>query len=602
MRKDWAIELLGTICENLDSQRKPITQRDRIAGDIPYYGATGIVDYVKDHLFNEKLVLLGEDGAKWGAGEKCSFTIEGKAWVNNHAHVLRPDRKIALDEWIVYNLNFQDLRPYISGMTVPKLNQGRMNEIKIPLPPLPEQKRIIAILDKAFVAIDKAKSNTKKNLQNAKELFESYLRRVFAEKGKGREEKKLGDIGKVSMCKRVFKEQTLPSGDIPFYKIGTFGKISDAYISNTLYEEYRNKFSFPKKGDILISASGTIGRRVRYNGEPAYFQDSNIVWIENDEKQVLNDYLYHFYAACKWTTTRGATILRLYNDNLKQIEITFPKSHKEQQAIVRQLDTLQNQTQKLESYYRQKFDTLEELKKIILQKAFSGELTAAVVKPYITDKPASSIAAEPESVYKIAANELSEDEKLQMYFICLNLFAHKDKPEEATLAEVKMEKMCHLAEYTIPELKFNREPVKEEYGPADFKRLYRLHDFAEANNIFTYQRSASYKKYPTGDEFMKWVTTALKNISVPVKRKITKLLDVLRPLNTRKMDILATTYAAWNNLIMNKNPVSLAAIAKEGRWHPRKNDFADADFEEAVGFLKLNNLVPEGKGKPVKDK
>ena len=155
---------------------------------------------------------------------------------------------------------------------------------------------------------------------------------------KGWQTKTLGEIGKVSMCKRIFKEETTAIGDIPLYKIGTFGKEPDAFIPNQTYNEYRAKYSFPKKGDVLISASGTIGRRLRYGGEPAYFQDSNIVWIENDEQQVLNDYLYHFYGACEWNSTKGATISRLYNDNLRRIAIGFPKSLPEQQRIVGLLD------------------------------------------------------------------------------------------------------------------------------------------------------------------------------------------------------------------------------------------------------------------------
>ncbi len=110
--------------------------------------------------------------------------------------------------------------------------------------------------------------------------------------------KKLGELGKISMCKRILKKQTLPIGDIPFYKIGTFRKTPNAYISKEVYEEYRAKYSFPKKGDILLSASGTIGRCVTYDGKPAYFQDSNIVWIDNNEKKVLNEYLYKFYGFC----------------------------------------------------------------------------------------------------------------------------------------------------------------------------------------------------------------------------------------------------------------------------------------------------------------
>ena len=232
-----------------------------------------------------------------------------------------------------------------------------------------------AILDEAFAAIAKAKANAQQNLKNAKELFESYLQGVFENKGEGWEEKTLGEVGKVYMCKRILKEQTLPFGDIPFYKIGTFGKTPNAYISQEIYAEYISKYSFPKKGDILLSASGTIGRSVIYNGEPAYFQDSNIVWIDNNEKQVLNEYLYKFYVICNWNPSKGATISRLYNDDLRRIKIPFPPL-KTQQTIIRQLDALSAETQKLETIYQQKINDLEELKKSILQKAFSGELSS----------------------------------------------------------------------------------------------------------------------------------------------------------------------------------------------------------------------------------
>jgi type I restriction enzyme S subunit len=186
----------------------------------------------------------------------------------------------------------------------------------------------------------------------------------------GWEIKKLGEIGKVSMCKRVFKEDTTPEGDIPFYKIGTFGKSPDAFITKAKYEEFHSKFSFPKKGDILISASGTIGRRVRYDGEPAYFQDSNIVWIDNDEKKVLNDYLYRFYEICNWESTKGATISRLYNDNLKQIEIPFPKSLSEQQRIVFILDACFAAIDKAKANAEQNLKNAKELFESYLQGVF----------------------------------------------------------------------------------------------------------------------------------------------------------------------------------------------------------------------------------------
>jgi type I restriction enzyme S subunit len=372
--KGWEVKKLGEVCEILDNLRKPITKRDRIDGDYPYYGATGILSYIDDYIFDEQLVLIGEDGAKWFCGANSSFIVNGKFWVNNHAHVVRPNKNIIFDNWIVYFLNFSDLTEYITGMTVPKLNQGNLKNIQITVPPLSEQKRIVAILDRTFKAIDQAKTNAEQNLKNAKELFESYLNRIFEEKGDDWEVKKLGEIGKVSMCKRILKKQTTQIGEIPFYKIGTFGKKPNAYISKKIYDDYKSKYSFPKKGDILLSASGTIGRCVIYNGKPAYFQDSNIVWIGNNEKEVTNEYLYNFYGFCDWNPSKGATISRLYNDDLRRIIIPFPKSKEEQKQIVAQLDKLQTETKKLEIIYQQKINNLVELKKSILQKAFKGEL------------------------------------------------------------------------------------------------------------------------------------------------------------------------------------------------------------------------------------
>ena len=145
------------------------------------------------------------------------------------------------------------------------------------------------------------------------------------------EVKTLGDVGEVKMCRRVFNQETKLEGVIPFYKIGTFGKEADAYISQELYDNYRQRFSFPKTGDVLISAAGTIGRTMVYDGEPAYYQDSNIVWIDNKEGLVLNKYLYYVLQVAKYNT-EGGTIQRLYNSILKNTKFICP-AKSEQTAI-----------------------------------------------------------------------------------------------------------------------------------------------------------------------------------------------------------------------------------------------------------------------------
>jgi type I restriction enzyme M protein len=149
---------LGEIVDILDYLRRPITKSDRISGPYPYYGATGVLDHVEGFLFDEPLVLVGEDGAKWGAGENSAFPVNGKVWVNNHAHVLRPKRDRLLDRFLIEVLNEADLMPFVTGVTVPKLNQEKLRSIQIPLPPLEVQKEIVAEIEGYQKVIDGARA------------------------------------------------------------------------------------------------------------------------------------------------------------------------------------------------------------------------------------------------------------------------------------------------------------------------------------------------------------------------------------------------------------------------------------------------------------
>ena len=135
--------------------RRPITKADRKPGSVPYYGASTIVDYVSEYIFDEPLVLVGEDGAKWGAGEATAFRIDGKTWVSNHAHVLRPDRSVLIDRYLELILVARDLSEFVTGMTVPKLTQARLNSITLAIPPLAEQPRIVAKVDDLMALCDR---------------------------------------------------------------------------------------------------------------------------------------------------------------------------------------------------------------------------------------------------------------------------------------------------------------------------------------------------------------------------------------------------------------------------------------------------------------
>ena len=164
---------------------------------------------------------------------------------------------------------------------------------------------------------------------------------------------KMEEIATISMCKRIFADQTTEKGEIPFYKIGTFGKEADAYISRALYNEYRNRFSFPKKGDVLISAAGTLGRTVVYDGKDAYFQDSNIVWLDIDKNALCNEYLNHYYRVIKWASSEGSTIARLYNGIIYATNIALPPL-KEQEHIAEALSDVDGMISSLEKLIAKK--------------------------------------------------------------------------------------------------------------------------------------------------------------------------------------------------------------------------------------------------------
>ncbi|WP_415610765.1 restriction endonuclease subunit S, partial [Liquorilactobacillus hordei] len=215
-----------------------------------------------------------------------------------------------------------------------------------------------------------------RKLDLLKQLKLGFLQQMFTQKGEtvpkmrfttfggDWEQRKLGSLGSVAMNKRIFKDQTSEHGEIPFFKIGTFGSQPDAFISRELFEEYKSKYSYPEIGDVLISASGSIGRTVVYQGNNEYFQDSNIVWLKHDDR-LDNKFLQQFYSIVKWQGLEGSTIKRLYNKNILDTKINVPIIEEQQKIGVffRQLDDTI-------TLHQQKLILLKQLKKSFLQKMF----------------------------------------------------------------------------------------------------------------------------------------------------------------------------------------------------------------------------------------
>ncbi|MFY9592528.1 MAG: restriction endonuclease subunit S [Bacteroidales bacterium] len=292
-------------------------------------------------------------------------------------------------EYLYYLLSspylFEQFDSLAAGSTVRNLNIRLVSSVEVPVPPLPEQQRIVSILDKCFSAIERSRNNAEQNLKNAKELFESYLQGVFDPstrsgqgKGEGWEEKKLGEVYDVrdgTHDSPKYHNQGYPlvtSKNLKNHKL-TFDNIK--FISETDYLNI-NKRSKVDVGDVLFAMIGTIGNPVVIEDEPNY-AIKNVALFKVGNNQ--NSYFLKYFLDSKQTIekmmrdAKGTTQKFVGLGYLRSFPILVPPL-KEQQTIVRQLDTLRIETQKLESIYQKKILLLEELKKSILQKAFSGEL------------------------------------------------------------------------------------------------------------------------------------------------------------------------------------------------------------------------------------
>ena len=348
----WINRPLGEVCEILDNLRKPRSKRDRKSGEIPYYGSTGVVDWVDDFIFNEKLVLVGEDGAKWKRGDKTAFIINGKAWVNNHAHVLRPYDGVLIHEWLEYYLTSIDLSPWVHGATVPKLNQTQLRSIPIPIPPLSEQQRIVAKLDAAFVEIDEAVSVVEAKEIEVQQLKASLLSKVIDDQSTN-----LTPLGEVVKIARGGSPRPIKSfitdddNGVNWIKIGDTEQ-GGRYIYRTkekIKPSGVSRSRFVKEDDFLLSNSMSFGR-------PYILKTSGCIhdgWLVLSEYQKLfsSDYLYYLLSSSYVQNqfeflAKGSTVRNLNIDLVSKVLVPIP-SLEHQKKISEKLDFT---SQKFEEY------------------------------------------------------------------------------------------------------------------------------------------------------------------------------------------------------------------------------------------------------------
>jgi len=359
IQTEYPMVSLEDIVEVLDKLRKPVTKSNRKTGVYPYYGATGIVDYVDKYIFDERLVLIGEDGAKWGSGEKTAFIAEGKYWVNNHAHVLRPIKGKLIDVYLIEMLNHMDLTPYITGVTVPKLNQEKLRSIKIPLPPLDVQKALVSEIENKRKAIEHAQ-NLIKNLEREREYFGEIFREIKCDWVE------LGDICVFkrgpfggSLKKEIFVEKGYCVYEQSHAISGQFEPVR-YFINHKKFEEMK-QFEI-KPGDLIMSCSGTMGK-VAIVPEQAKAGIINQALLKlTPSEKIDSEYLKFILEATVFQkalqeNTYGAAIKNVASVNtLKKLKIPLPSIDIQKQMAVqrREEDHVIDANKKLIEMFEQK--------------------------------------------------------------------------------------------------------------------------------------------------------------------------------------------------------------------------------------------------------
>ncbi|MEO0383053.1 MAG: restriction endonuclease subunit S [Pseudomonadota bacterium] len=582
----WPTKPLGDLVDVLDRLRKPITKKDRKAGPYPYYGATGVLDHVDGYLFDEPLVLIGEDGAKWEAGANSAFPIQGKTWVNNHAHVIRPHRDQVLDDWLIYYLNGADLMPFISGMTVPKLNQGRLRGIPIPLPSVEEQQRIVAVLDEAFEGLARARAHAEANLQNARKFFDNALLAMMAEIDQDSPRLSLSDaakdFGRGRSRHRPRNAPFLYGGPYPFIQTGDIrnasGRLTE--FSQTYSEDGLAQSKLWPAGTVCITIAANIAETSVMCFEGC-FPDSVIGMVPDDQVTFPEyvEYMLRYFAAGLKAQGKGSAQDNINLGTFEQATFPFP-SIDQQREVVSKLDALWASSSDMVALYSQKITDLNDLRQSLLQKAFAGKLTAIAPKT-------SAVSSNDNSVRTTQ-------------ILSLAYSRHLSARRERTFGRVKAQKALHLAE-AIAGVELGRNPIRDAAGPNDMAHMRQAEAHAKAGDVFHFtQRSGGGYTFNPGSG-LEGAVRDCKEAFGDQLQTLTKLIDLITPMDTVEAEVFATVYAGWNNLISDGAEISDEAIVNASRedWHADKLNIERQKFFDAIKQIKAAGFEPDGTAKYV---
>lgn len=566
-------------------------------------------DYKKDlssfYVKNGDL-LIAMSGAT--TGKIGIYNSEQIAFLNQRVGKFIP--KAVLDKSFLFYFLLTKVEESLAisaGAAQPNLSTQQIKEFLLPSFSLQEQKQIVAILDEAFEAIDRAKTNIEKNIQNAKELFQSKLNEIFSKKGDGWEQDQL-----INLTTKIGSGSTPRGGQASYKKEGIslirsmnvhdngFKKKKLAFIDDEQAKKLDNVSI--EEGDVLLNITGaSVARCCTVPKKYLPARVNQHVSIIRPIKDKLNSDFLHYILTSKVTKDKllgigeqGATRQAITKAQLETFVISYPTSIDAQRKTMKELNAVREKTESIAFSYQEKINRLDELKKSILQKAFAGELTSTVSGTSFTDK------TEPFSSHLFEKIDGISPTDLQAGLTAIALNKHLESETAHTFHHVKAEKIIHLAEYALS-IDLERNPVKDAAGPNDFKHSKKIESRAKKAGFYTVSKHGDVYEYSLGTQAQKLIDKATTALGDRFS-EFNKLLELFVTMNTQQAEIVATVYAAWNNLLIQGQPTTDEAIVLEARenWHKNKLKIERNKFFNAIDWMKKYEiLIPKGNGKLV---
>lgn len=489
-----------------------------------------------------------------------------------------------------------------------KIDSDALRGMAIPLPPLPEQQRIVGILDEAFAAIATAKANTEKNLRNARALFESHVKAALTRSGNSWQAKRLDELCTFSSGGTPSKHNnSYWNGDVPWISGRDMKstRLSDSFLHISRSAVAESSTRMAPAGSLLILVRGmglAHGAQIGELMVPCAFnQDIRAI---HPASELMPRFL--LFALRERINTSDTVLssaahgtLKIDSDELQQVVIHYPP-RAIQERLVAAIDSISEETQRLESLYQQKLAALAALKSSLLHQALSGQLASSTlaVAPSQVLKPAFAISP----ALPLARFPGLPPGDLHAAVLVMAFRLHEKHGNTQEFGHVKAEKIAHMIEARLG-IELGRKPVKDAAGPLDFEQRRWVDKHANTKKWFKFEDKGGHYEFRIRER-VGFILSHTEMMLGNRMAEVNALLQWMLPMAWREAEIVATVFAAWNNLLLDGKQPTDEEIVYESRenWHKEKLKIKRELFFEAIAKMRKDGVVPEGKWKRVEAK